>query len=74
MKKEIKTWGFMMVGLLTPFVTTQKVMAQSVLYPQHFDLTEVTLLDGPIKTATELNNTKKIKTKIKIKIQITNLY
>ena len=55
MKKEIKTWGFMMVGLLTPFVTTQKVMAQSVLYPQHFDLTEVTLLDGPIKTATELN-------------------
>ena len=30
--------------------------AQSKLYPQHFDLTEVTLLDGPMKTALERNN------------------
>ncbi|MBO4907471.1 MAG: glycoside hydrolase family 127 protein [Bacteroidaceae bacterium] len=31
------------------------VSAQSVLYPKHFDLSEVTLLDGPMKTAMELN-------------------
>lgn len=30
-------------------------MAQSELYPKHFDLEEVTLLDGPMKTAMELN-------------------
>ncbi len=29
--------------------------AQSELYPKHFDLSEVTLLDGPMKTAMELN-------------------
>lgn len=29
--------------------------AQSKLYPQHFDLTEVTLLDGPMKSAQERN-------------------
>ena len=29
--------------------------AQSVLYPHHFDLHEVTLLEGPMKTAMELN-------------------
>lgn len=29
--------------------------AQSILYPKHFDLDEVTLLDGPMKTAMELN-------------------
>ena len=29
--------------------------AQSILYPKHFDLEEVTLLDGPMKTAMELN-------------------
>ena len=36
-------------------MTTLRSNAQSELYPQHFDLTEVTLLDGPIKTATVLN-------------------
>ncbi len=30
--------------------------AQSQLYPQHFDLSEVTLLDGPLKTALNINN------------------
>ncbi|MCQ2196441.1 MAG: glycoside hydrolase family 127 protein [Bacteroidaceae bacterium] len=30
-------------------------MAQSELYPQHFDLEEVTLLAGPLKTAQDLN-------------------
>ena len=29
--------------------------AQSLLYPHHFDLDEVTLLDGPFKTAMDLN-------------------
>ena len=29
--------------------------AQSVLYPRHFDLQQVTLLDGPLKTAMDLN-------------------
>lgn len=32
-----------------------KVMAQSEIYPQHFDLEEVNLLDGPLKTAQDLN-------------------
>lgn len=31
------------------------VSAQSALYPKHFDLQEVTLTDGPMKTAMELN-------------------
>ena len=29
--------------------------AQSELYPKHFDLEEVTLLDGPMKKAMDLN-------------------
>ncbi|MCQ2222383.1 MAG: glycoside hydrolase family 127 protein [Bacteroidaceae bacterium] len=31
------------------------VTAQSELYPQHFDLEEVCLLDGPLKTSQDLN-------------------
>ncbi len=31
-------------------------MAQSEIYPQHFDLNEVTLLDGPMKTMMETND------------------
>ena len=30
--------------------------AQSEIYPQHFDLSEVTLLDGPMKTMMEVND------------------
>ena len=30
-------------------------VAQSELYPKHFDLEQVTLLDGPMKTAMEKN-------------------
>ena len=37
--------------IMTP-VSTQ---AQSVLYPKHFDLEQVTLLDGPMKDAMENN-------------------
>ena len=32
------------------------VNAQSKLYPAHFDLAEVTLLDSPFKTSLETNN------------------
>ena len=35
--------------------TMQQANAQSELYPKHFDLEEVTLLDGPMKTAMDLN-------------------
>jgi len=31
------------------------VQAQSLLYPKHFDLQQVTLLDGPMKTALDTN-------------------
>ena len=43
-----------MIGLLTIMVTTT-AQAQSELYPKHFDLEQVTLTDGPMKTAMELN-------------------
>ena len=33
----------------------QPMQAQSELYPKHFDLEQVTLLDGPMKTAMEKN-------------------
>ena len=41
-------------GLMT-LATMQQANAQSELYPKHFDLEEVTLLDGPMKTAMDLN-------------------
>ena len=41
-------------GLLT-LATMQQANAQSELYPKHFDLEEVTLLYGPMKTAMDLN-------------------
>ena len=49
MKKQLLT---LMAAL---FVTTTASLAQSELYPKHFDLDEVTLLDGPMKTAMDLN-------------------
>ena len=50
MKKQLLT---LMATLVV--MTTQTTLAQSKLYPQHFDLEEVTLLDGPMKTAMDLN-------------------
>ena len=41
------------IGLL--FVPAT-MLAQSEMYPQHFDLEEVTLLDGPMKQAMDINN------------------
>ena len=42
---------------LTAFLLTviTAASAQSELYPKHFDLEQVTLLDGPMKTAMDLN-------------------
>ena len=40
--------------VLTAFIPFMG-QAQSLLYPQHFDLEEITLLDGPLKTATTGN-------------------
>ncbi len=36
-------------------LTTATATAQSELYPKHFDLEQVTLLDGPMKRAMDLN-------------------
>ena len=43
-----------LTGILA-LATTLQANAQSELYPKHFDLEEVTLLDGPMKTAMDLN-------------------
>ena len=51
MKKNLLT---LMAGALIA-VAPQNAIAQSELYPGHFDLNEVTLLDGPMKTAMDLN-------------------
>ena len=43
------------LAVFLAFVSIVKVDAQSELYPKHFDLEQVTLLDGPMKTAMDLN-------------------
>ena len=43
---------FVAVALLT---LSYSAKSQSQLYPQHFDLDEVTLLDGPFKTSMDKN-------------------
>ena len=40
---------------MTMTVASQTALAQHELYPHHFDLEQVTLLDGPMKTAMDLN-------------------
>ena len=45
-----------MVVLMAMMSTVIHTEAQSELYPQHFDLEEVTLQDGPFKKAMEINN------------------
>ena len=49
MKLKLFLTGLLALG------TLHHAYAQSELYPKHFDLEEVTLLDGPMKTAMELN-------------------
>ncbi len=45
----------LLLAVVLALATTSQTNAQSELYPKHFDLEEVTLLDGPMKTAMELN-------------------
>lgn len=54
MNRQLKHSG-LVLALLASTMYLRQAAAQSVLYPQHFDLTEITLLDGDIKTATVLN-------------------
>ena len=51
MDKNIKTLAAVSVLAALPEMS----MAQSQLYPHHFDLSEVTLLDSPYKKAMDLN-------------------
>ena len=44
------------VALASSLLFATEANAQSEIYPQHFDLGEVTLLDGPMKTMMELND------------------
>ena len=46
--------SILLAGVLLAF--SQNLRAQSDIYPEHFDLDEVTLLDGPLKTAMDINN------------------
>lgn len=50
----MKTRQQIILLLLFPFMA-ELLQAQAVLYPQHFALSEVTLLDSPFKTAMERN-------------------
>ena len=45
----------LLLAVVLALAATSQTNAQSELYPKHFDLEEVTLLDGPMKTAMELN-------------------
>ena len=44
------------VTLAASLLFATEAKAQSEIYPQHFDLSEVTLLDGPMKTMMETND------------------
>ncbi|MBQ0019537.1 MAG: glycoside hydrolase family 127 protein [Bacteroidales bacterium] len=44
-----------LIAATAALALSTQAQAQSELYPQHFDLEEVTLLDGPLKTAQDLN-------------------
>ncbi len=52
MKKELGIIAISMMLLASPI----SMSAQSEIYPEHFDLEEVTLLDSPFKTAMDINN------------------
>lgn len=43
------------LALSVALLACGSLRAQSEIYPQHFDLEQVTLLDGPLKTAQDLN-------------------
>ncbi len=45
----------MLMALAAGLLTANRLYAQQEIYPQHFDLNKITLLDGPFKTAMETN-------------------
>lgn len=45
----------MFLTLAASILTSLAAQAQEEIYPQHFNLEQVTLLDGPFKTAMDLN-------------------
>ena len=51
----MRTKLFLSCLLAMTISLNQKVQDQSELYPKHFDLEQVTLLDGPMKTAMDKN-------------------
>ena len=54
--KQKKTLGNkMFLAFAAGLLSMTQAQAQSEIYPQHFDLGEVTLLDGPFKTAMDTN-------------------
>ncbi|MBR5655626.1 MAG: glycoside hydrolase family 127 protein [Prevotella sp.] len=53
---KIRTLLFGVIGLTTILTSPTKSLAQSQLYPGHFNLNEVTLTDGPMKQAMLVNN------------------
>ena len=44
------------IALAACTLSAESVMAQSQIYPQHFDLSEVRLLDGPFLNAMRVND------------------
>ena len=44
------------ITLAASLLFATEAKAQSEIYPQHFDLSEVTLLDGPMKTMMDIND------------------
>ena len=44
------------IAVVSSFLFAGNAAAQSEIYPQHFNLEEVTLLDGPMKTMMEIND------------------
>lgn len=55
-KDTIRLLNAFAIACLSLFSLNNGAKAQSILYPQHFDLSEVTLLDSPLRDAMELND------------------
>ena len=55
MKRKNVSTKKMILLFATGLLSVTQVQAQSEIYPQHFDLEKVTLLDGPFKIAMDTN-------------------
>ncbi|MBM6991958.1 MAG: glycoside hydrolase family 127 protein [Prevotella sp.] len=51
----MKPTRLLLLSAALTWCSTQSIQAQSEIYPHHFNLSEVTLLDSPFKTAMDLN-------------------